>query len=65
MFLFLLFLHLKFLTSVKQHETMWSCSPLNIVDIENGHFCYVLVSALLVENHSRYFDETSHKCKAS
>ena len=34
----------------------WSCGPLNIVDIENNYFYYVLVSTL-------YFQETSHKWK--
>ena len=36
-----------------------------IVDVENRHFYYVSMSALLVENRFRCFDETSYKCKAS
>ena len=61
---------MKFLANVKHHETtcspqktelwmtyLWSCSPLNIVGIENSYFHYVLVSPL-------YYYEISHKCKA-
>ena len=70
---------MELLTNVKHHETtcrthkktqlwlryFWSYGSLNIVDIENSHLYYVLVSALEVKNCYRYFDKTSHKCKAS
>ena len=62
---------MKFLTNVKHHETtckntknitlvnilleLWPFEQ--IVDIENSHFCYVLMSAV-------YVHETSHKYKA-
>ena len=39
----------------------WSYCPVNI---EHSHFCHVLVSALKVENLSRYHYEISHKRKA-
>ena len=42
-----------------------SCSPLNIVGIEKKPFLLCTCVGSEVENCSRYFDETSHKCKAS
>ena len=34
---------------------LWSSGPLNIVNIENGHFCHVLVSAFKLEMVSDIF----------
>ena len=45
-------------TKTNAGNLVWSCGPLNIVDIENSHFYYVLLSAL-------YFHGMSHKCKST
>ena len=39
---------------------LWTYCPLNT---ENSYFYHVLVSALWVEHHLRYFHKTSQKCK--
>ena len=63
-----------FHTNIKHYETMCRILKRNSglltfgviapFNIEHSHFYHVLMSALKVENGSRYFDETSHKCKA-
>ena len=58
-------------STVRQHAEHMNCNSslptfgvIVLYTLNNSHFCHVLVSALLVENHLRYYYEISHKCIA-